>query len=116
MPGGLAMPNKESEALILAASHYRTEAGITHIYRIESDQESQASEPIKLLEVNENTISSGIMPLQFGPSAAGGIHFSSIIVEVTPQEFSQIQSGQLPLPKRWVVRDLLPRPSERIGA
>ena len=41
------------------------------------------AEPIKLLEVNENTVAAGVMPLYFGPAPASGIPYPSVIVEVT---------------------------------
>ena len=46
-----------------------------------------ADEPIKFLEVNAATVPTGVMPLQFGPVPASGIAFSSVIIEVTPDEF-----------------------------
>ena len=67
-------------------------------------------EVIKLLEVNENTVPSGIMPIQFGPSPASGLNYPTIIVEVTPDEFQKIQHQQLELPHGWKVGDPIPRP------
>jgi hypothetical protein len=83
---------------------------MTRIFRITGSAEAEArpDEPIKLLEVNENTVPSGIMPLQFGPSPASG-HYPAIILEVTPAEFVQIQSRQLELPHGWEVGDPIPR-------
>ena len=39
---------------------------IEQIFRLTSKAEASRTEPIKLLEVNENTVSSGVMPLHFG--------------------------------------------------
>ncbi len=96
----------------LAEAHYRVEPGIRQIYRITGGPEAEVrpDEPIKLLEVNENTIPSGIMPLGFGPAPAHGFHYPSIIVEVTPEEFDRIRSRELVLPSGWEVSDLVPRP------
>lgn len=107
------MPNKEVEALKLAEAHYEMEEGITHIYRLLSDLnvETRPNEPIKLLEVNQNTIPSGVMPLQFGPQPSYGFNFPLVIVEVTPEEFGQIQTRQLALPNGWTVGTELPRPA-----
>lgn len=108
------MPNKDEEARLLAEAHYRVEVGIRTIFRIirAADVEARPNEPIKLLEVNEFTTPSGIMPLQFGPAPASGIHFPSVIVEVTPEEFEKIQSHEMPLPNGWSVGDPLPRPAD----
>jgi hypothetical protein len=63
------MPTRDEEAVALAQRHYQVETGLTHVFRITgaADVEARPKEPIKLLEVNENTVPSGILPLQFGP-------------------------------------------------
>jgi hypothetical protein len=106
------MDTKDEEARRLADSHYEVEPGISQIYRVTTSEELEAmdEEPIKLLEVNEFTIPSGIMPLKFGPLPSRGIHFRSIIIEVTPEEFRKIRTRELTLPAGWSVGELLPRP------
>jgi hypothetical protein len=86
------MADKDEVARRLAEMHYRTEAGITQIFRITQKVEVEITpaEPIKLLEVNKHTIASGILPLGFDPAPANGIPFPSVIVEVTPAEFEKI--------------------------
>lgn len=107
------MPDKDDEARKLAEAHYEIEEGITGIFRLvgTGDAEASSSEPIKLLEVNQHTIASGVMPLQFAPQPAHGFHFSSVIVEVTPEEFGLIQRHQLALPHDWKVGAEFPRPT-----
>jgi hypothetical protein len=107
------MPNKDQESLKLATAHYDVEPGMLQIFRLRSEPatESQQEEPIKLLEVNEDTIAAGVMPLGFGPLPEYGINFPSVIVEVTPAEYEQIRQKSLPLPLNWSVGELLPRPS-----
>ena len=87
------MPTKDEEAVELARTHYQIEPGMTQIFRItgSADVEFRPNEPIKLLEVNENTVPSGIMPNHFGPSPASGRTFPTIIIEVTPNEFQKIR-------------------------
>jgi hypothetical protein len=111
------MATKDQEAVLLAGMHYRIETGLTQVYRVNGpvDVEIRPNEPIKLLEVNENTVSSGIMPIQFGPSPAAGLNYSSIIIEVTPDEFRQIQDRRLELPHGWKLGDPIPRPAEPQG-
>jgi hypothetical protein len=101
----------------LANRHYELEAGLTQIFRITDKSEAQVipAYPIKLLEVNENTVESGVMPLHFGPAPASGIPYSSIIIEVTPNEFKKIQSNELKLPEGWEIGEELPRPSPSIA-
>jgi hypothetical protein len=110
----LVVPTKDEVAKRLAEIHYRVEPWMQRIHRIvgSPDVEARPDEPIKLLEANGSTIASGIVPLPFGPLPESGIHYSSIIVEVTPAEFRRIQAGKLPLPNGWTVGELIPRPTE----
>ncbi|HEV3166266.1 MAG TPA: hypothetical protein VGZ22_19730 [Isosphaeraceae bacterium] len=75
--------------------------------------EARPNEPSKLLEVNENTIPSGIMPIGFDAIPARDIPLPSIIVEITPDEFEQVQAGTLRLPDNWQIQEELPR--ERVN-
>ena len=86
--------------MVLAQKHYQVEAGLTQVFRITgtAEVELKPTEPIKLLEVNEYTVPSGILPIQFGPSPASGLHYPSIILEVTPDEFQRIRNQELALP------------------
>ena len=59
----------------------------------------------KNLEVNADTVATGIMPVTFG--ASGSIRHKSVVVEVTPDEFKSIQAGQLQLPQGWAIGDTL---------
>ncbi len=95
----------------LARKHYEIESGITRIIRFTNPADGQIdrAEPIKLLEVNENTVPSGVMPLFFGPAPASGIDYSSVIVEVTPDEYKKIESLELTLPVGWIDGEEMPR-------
>ena len=105
------MPDKTEEARRLAETHYQVEAGITQIFRIvgRPEAELRPEEPIKLLEVNRYSIPAGVMPLYFDAAPGRGIHFPSVIVEVTPEEFTKIRSQELSLPDGWTLGDLLPK-------
>jgi len=105
------MPTKDEEAVALAQKHYLVEPGMTQIFRItgEAVAEVMPAEPIKLLEVNEYTVPSGILPIHFGPSPASGLNYPTIILEVTPDEYQKIQSEELRLPHGWKIGDPIPR-------
>src|SRR5262249_17865296 len=111
------MADKQAAARKLAAVHYQIEPGITHIFTIREKPESEAlpGTPIKLLEVNGFTVPAGILPLHFGPAPASGVPYSSIIVEVTPDEFERIKTQELQLPEGWVLGEELPRPPQADG-
>jgi hypothetical protein len=108
---------KLAAARELAKRHYEVEDGLMRIFRItgKAEVEASRSEPIKLLEVNENTVPSGVIPLHFGPVPAIGIPFPSIIVEVTPDEFTKIKTRELKLPKDWEIGEELPKMAENRG-
>jgi hypothetical protein len=106
--------NKEDAAKLLAESHYAIEPGIKHVFKIvaSAGNESDPKEPIKLLEVNESSTAVGIQPVFFGPHAASGMCFPSVIVEVTPDEYNKIVCNPpiLPLPNGWRLGDEYAKP------
>jgi hypothetical protein len=108
---------KAKAAKELAKKHYQVEPGLTKVIRFSDSAhvEFHPTEPIKLLEVNENTVASGVLPLRFGPAPASGITFPSIIVEVTPEEYEKIKKKELALPQGWGTEDVLPKPPDAAG-
>jgi RNA polymerase subunit RPABC4/transcription elongation factor Spt4 len=104
--------DREEVARALANKHYEIESGLSQIFWVSAPKEDESgkSAPIKLLEINQNTVSSGVMPLHFGASPARGIPYPSIIIEVTPSEFTKIQSSQLKLPSGWDEWIEIPKP------
>ena len=103
--GDNIVPQKEEVAKKLADAHFSIEPSLTHIFKIVEKPEAEALEstPIKLLEVNAATSPSGVMPLYFGPAPDSGISYPSVIVEVTPAEYEQIQANELRLPEGWFI-------------
>lgn len=101
----------------LARKHFEIETGLKRIFRITGSTAAEmvSTEPIKLLEVNENSVPSGVLPLGFDALPEQGIPFPSVIVEITPSEFDRIQSRELTLPHEWRVADEIARPSEDAG-
>lgn len=114
----MSTATKDEAARELANKHFEIEVGLTRIFRITGTAETELhpSEPIKLLEVNTATATSGILPLYFGPVPGRGIPYPSVIVEVTPDEFEKIKKHELPLPKGWSIGEELPRPAEVNGS
>lgn len=101
------MEEKREAARNLARAHFLVETGLVHVFRLVSKNETEA-EPIKLLEVNRFTVPTGIMPLRFDAAPARGIPYPSIIVEVTPDEYQQIQTESLKLPEDWQIAEEIP--------
>ena len=105
------MSEKDEVAKKLAYKHYDIEPGITRIFKLRDKPEFELmpSAPIKLLEINNDTAPTGIMPLHFGPMPGSGIPFSSVIVEVTPDEFERITLQKLKLPEGWTIAEEYPK-------
>ena len=115
---GSVAEEKAAVAKELANKHYQAEAGLQKIIRITGTAQIELKpvEPIKLLEVNAATIPSGVMPVSFGPAPASGVPYSSIIVEVSPEEYAKIQAHELSLPNGWMLGDEFPKPCEESRA
>src|SRR5271157_4828192 len=69
------------ESAALARAHYEVEPGLRAIYRLESADPNDHR--IKLLEVNKQTVPTGIMPVSFPAHPASGRHYPSVVIEVT---------------------------------
>lgn len=100
------LPDKTEIARKLAGAHRRVEPGISRIVRVVADQEQDADEPVKLLEVNPDTSPSGIWPIAFSADPPL-IPFPSVVIEVTEGEFKNIVAGSLSLPHGWRLGDEL---------
>jgi hypothetical protein len=108
------MPDLREATRSLAQAHYLVEPGLVSIFRLIGPAGTE-EEPIKLLEVNRDTVPTGIMPLGFDAAPDRGIPYPSIIVEVTPDEYEQIRSGALALPNGWRIGDEIPNESAGVA-
>ena len=84
------MPNldqaaKDDQAHRLAQKQDQIEGGITQIFHIKQrmNLDLLRAEPVTLLEINSNTIPSGIMPIRFGPNPSSGFKYPSVILAVS---------------------------------
>jgi len=103
--------SKETVARRLADSHFAIDRGVRQIFLLVRPdvEEDLPDEPIKLLEVNTDTLPAGIVPVYFGPHFSSGIDYPAVVVDVTPAEFELIRHGKLPLPDGWKLgEELLP--------
>jgi hypothetical protein len=111
-PPAAHRPSKAEAARARAMSHFEIEPELVAIYRLEAPDETER-DPIKLLEVNRDTIPTGIMPLGFPPAPAQGVPYAIYLIEITPDEMDKIRAGDLPLPHGWrIVEEYRPAPVE----
>lgn len=90
---------KDRIARELANFHAAQEDSVRQIFRLVSQNEDADSEPVKLLEINTQTIPSGVIPVYFGPSS--DVPIASVVIEISAEEFEQIRENQLKLPHGW---------------
>lgn len=109
--------DKATVARALALKHYQADAGLKRIFRLTGSAEAEVRpvEPIKLLEVNAETVASGALPVSFGAAPNSGVPYPSIIVEVSPEEFAKIQTREIKLPQGWQLGEEMPRPADDAG-
>ncbi len=95
------MPTKKDEiAKKLIDWHFEVEPEITEVYRFIAPNEESDSEPIKLLEVSEATLTAGyVMPFGFGETEE--FPYRSVVALITPEEMQQIKNQEMLLPQGW---------------
>ena len=88
------------------------------IFRLVGTKEEEASpdEPIKMLEVDPDTIPVGIEGLYFGKGRGHKADnfwltaYSWVLIAITPDEFISLQDGSLKLPNGWKLGQSYKRP------
>lgn len=91
---------KDAAAWRLIEWHFTVEPELREVYRIVVDNEESREEPIRLLEVNAATVSTGsIDPFVFSPTDE--IPFPTVIAEITPEELESFRRHPEALPEGW---------------
>src|SRR3990172_3374060 len=94
-------PSKEEYARELAQRHYAVEPAMKRIFRLlkPGEDELDLQEPVKILEVDEETVAAGVQPLCFGAHTAQGRTYPPVVViVVTPDEYEKLKRNELVLP------------------
>lgn len=107
---------KRRYAQKMARRQYAIDPGMQKIFWVlgPTKAEQDASEPVKLLQVNKDTMATGILPLFFPIIPEEGFPFRSVIIEITPEEYKKVKSRELNLPNGWKLGPLIP-PAGRNG-
>lgn len=91
---------KDEAARQLIEWHFRVEPYLREVYRMLAEDENVHGEPIKLLEINDATISTGsIEPFVF--AATHEIPFTTVIAEITPDELAMLRDDPRAFPAGW---------------
>lgn len=92
--------SKEEAARELIARHFRGEPALRRIFWVVTAADGSDDEPIKLLEVNQNSPTEGqIEFFNFPPSEH--FPFRSLVAEVSPTQLERIRDGSILLPDDW---------------
>ena len=99
-------PSKEDVARALVGAHFEIEPGLERVLVIRSTDWDDPSTPIKLLEINVNTLATGsVEAYAFSPTA--DTPYPTRIAEITPAEYEQLQQNKLLLPRDWPLENAL---------
>lgn len=103
------MATKREAAKRLAILHGEAEPLLRRVFLLHSDRDGESSEPIKLLEVVDGAVEAGVMPIFFRADEKQGIEYPSVIVELSPFEYQQVERiGEIDVEgARWSVGEEL---------
>lgn len=94
--GSARMPDKDTIAADLINWHFKVEPGLVTVYRVTNENEADPKEPIKLIEVNAQTVATGSFEA-YGFAPTRDVPFPTLIAEVTPDEFAELRrNGKIP--------------------
>ncbi len=97
------MLSKDQTAQRLVDAHFGLDEGVLRIFRMVEVDESDVGKPIKLLEINDMTPESGILPIAMTADPSHEVYYASVVVEITPHEFERLVAGKLSLPNGWTL-------------
>ncbi len=97
------MPLRET-ALDLVVAHREVEPNLRRvIFYLDP-----AGAEVRLVEVVEGSPSTReVLPFRFAPDVAAGVPYPLVLVELSPEEYDLVQSGQLSLPAGWTGPEVL---------
>lgn len=85
----------------LAAAHRKSDPATTTI-KVFPPKKGETDTAIRLVEVsNAAPVTDEVRPFRFGAAPSYGVDFPSIVVVLSPKEWSDILGGRLQLPVGW---------------
>ena len=115
---------KDLLAKAIADGHYGVDSAVTDIYRIIGPTEDDPDDPIKFLEVDAEAIPAGIVPVyvgrydwnfapdgkrfrvdKVGDAEESRLPISVVVIDISPEEFEQLNDGKLMLRSGWELGD-----------
>ena len=97
--------DRDSLADWYAAQHLQTDPGVRVIYYLKANAPARE---IRFVEVNDliaERSDSTLQALDFGVNIGSEIAHTLLVLDVTPNEWKQVETGQLELPPGWSLDD-----------
>lgn len=98
------MKTRRQVAIELTKSHISASSAIQNVIRCDTENNNESS-PILLLEITEDTIPVGVLPIIFAPTQE--FPYPVSILVLTPGEFDKLKTGDLSLPVGWQFDEVL---------
>lgn len=97
--------DRNSMARWYAQEHLKTDPGLITVHYLPQNAEERE---IRLVEVNELLAERNddiLEPIDFGVDTGSDNAHKLFVLDVTPDQWERIQSGQLALPGNWSIED-----------
>ena len=100
-------------AKTLVQMHKRSEPDLIKAFLLASPGDDEEESPIKLLEIVKGATEAGVVPIFFRADKARSIPYSSILIELSPDEFRNIGSESISVDKEhWKIVEELATDAE----
>jgi len=92
--------SKKEAVSELVGWHYKSEPALQTVLWIRSAKDEDPNEPIRLLEVNAETIATGsVEPFAFAPTSE--VPYGTLVALITPAEYEELKTNPKNLPEGW---------------
>jgi hypothetical protein len=101
----IASFDRDSMAKWYATEHLNTDPGIVKIYYLPTNS---GDREIRLLEVNKlmaERTEDALEPIDFGVDRGQHTEHHLFVLDVTPEQWERIESGELQLPSGWSLKN-----------
>ncbi len=93
--------DRDAFAKWYAKRHLEIDPGVVEIHYLPT---AAPAREVRLLEVNRlipEQLDAGLEPIDFGVDIGGTEGHTLVVLDVTPRQWAEIESGRLPLPAGW---------------
>lgn len=94
--------DRDAIAVWYATQHLKVDDGIEKVVYLPTNADDRE---IRFLEINKDMLDAddSLEPISFGVDMGSGQEHVLWVVDLTPEQFTRIQRGDLPLPAGWTL-------------